>query len=176
MARRHEKVAQDAQGSLTEELPEVVTLAIGRVGARHALLWLRTRGETVTGRELVEVQPFAEQVERSWREHAWRRFFRQEDVPPAERLSRARAVAPLKGEDVAECMGLGIVRRGKQYAVVCVETEGARVSAFEVLSAEGSLLGSWDALEREALSRLLESERYERARVSAGWWDKSKSA
>lgn len=174
MARKPERAPQQGQEEL---LPEVVTLAIGRTtDKRHALLWLRTRGEEVTGRELVEVQPWAEVVERSWRDHAWQRFFRQEEAPAAERLARARAMAPLRGEDVAECVGLGVVRRGKQLAVVYVETEGARVSAFEVLAAEGSLMSAWDSLEREALARLLEAERYERARASAGWWGKAKKA
>lgn len=174
MARKPDRGPQEGHG---EELPEVETLAIGRVaGGHHALLRLRTRGDAVLGRELLEVRPYAEQVERSWRDFAWRRFFRQEEDSPAERVARAKELAPLRGEDVAECVGLGVVRRGKQLAVVHVETEGERVASFEVLAAESNLLGAWDSLEREAVARLLEAERYERTRASAGWWGKTKKA
>jgi hypothetical protein len=154
-----------------EPLPVVLVVAMATSSdGLHAALLLHTQASRVVRRELLCVSRSLEKCEAAWQAAAYARLHRgREEWTPAEAAAIARDVRGAKAESFAECMGLALVRSGKQTACVYVEVEGDRLVAQRVVSM-GRRLDALLALDAEAGKSVLRAQRDARTRRNEGWW------
>lgn len=138
------------------ELPEVRTLALGETKDRKScVLWLSTRGEKVTGRELCFVG-HSESAERLWlalaTEHMW-------DKKPWDERAKARGQDRSQGyrvEDVVWAHGLGLRKDKTTFNTVEVFVEGDEMTEPPAVhDATTDRVLAWECFVLRADKRLL---------------------
>jgi hypothetical protein len=151
--------ADKAPASREEGVP-LVTVAVGETEDGHfCACVLTTQGDRVLARELLAVSLEAEGAAEAWRMAAHLRIFSRQEPTPIEKLATAREVAPYKGADVALAHGLGLHKQQGQWALCEVHTDGATVTAFNVVEASKDFLYLWERLDVLAARTLLRGDR-----------------